>query len=120
MIIATAPWISSAAHGVAQRGWMLPRNEKIRPSRAIAYGTRVLASKLPLSAPNTLVMIASMMTAPPAGSALGALNLRANTSVCRARTVDRLVEGQGPSAGGDMAPAYTSPTQRISSVSVAG
>src|SRR2546428_11204665 len=77
MMIATAPWISSAAHGVAQRGWMLPRKEKIRPSRAIAYGTRVLASRLPVSAPNTLVMIASMMTAPPAGPAIAVMNIRA-------------------------------------------
>ena len=77
MTIATAPWISSAAHGVVQRGWMLPRNEKIRPSRAIAYGTRVLASKLPLSAPNTLVMMASMMTAPPAGPAIDVITVRA-------------------------------------------
>ncbi len=36
MMIATAPWISTAAHGVAQRGWVLPRKEKISPSRAIA------------------------------------------------------------------------------------
>src|SRR5437016_14613947 len=36
MMIATTPWISSAVHGVDQRGWVFPRNEKVRPSRAIA------------------------------------------------------------------------------------
>src|SRR2546430_14799823 len=91
MMIATAPWISSAAHGVAQRGWMLPRKEKIRPSRAIAYGTRVLARRLPLSAPNTLGMIASMMAAPPAGPALAREAARPIARVCRARLVLRTI-----------------------------
>src|SRR5256886_17499138 len=95
MMIATAPWISSAAHGVAQRGWMLPRKEKIRPSRAIAYGTRVLASRLPLSAPNTLVMIASMMTAPPAGPATALGTDRPNPYLCCARLLTGAMYKEG-------------------------
>ena len=30
MTIATKPWISNAAHGVDHRGWIFPRNEKVR------------------------------------------------------------------------------------------
>ena len=84
MPIAAAPWTTSATQGVAQRGCVFPRKPNVRPSRAIAYVTRGLARKLPLSAPNTLVMIASMVRTPPTGPAIAVMTVRAMASFCRA------------------------------------
>ena len=82
MPIAPALCMSMASHGVANRGCTFPRNENVRPSRAIAKATRGRARQLPLSAPNTLTVTASMIAIPPAGPAIDSITVRAIASFC--------------------------------------